>query len=83
MSRTIRRIRDKRRNDSGRSHFEELFTWEWTDNGLASHKVKLEGQAYDKAWWRFHGDRIKGGWSYSASLREMFESTCRAKINWK
>jgi hypothetical protein len=79
MSRTIRRTRDKRRNDSGRSHFDHHWTHDWVRFGSTWKSVKLEGKEFDKAYWRFHSDRVKRGWSYSKTLRAMFEKTTRAQ----
>jgi hypothetical protein len=84
MSRTIRRTRGKRRNKSGRSSFENDYTFDRIHYGhwgyyAPSKNVKLEGKEFDKAYWKFHGDSNKAQWSYFKSWRVSAEKKCRAK----
>ena len=80
MSRTIRRIRDKKKNSPQRYYGD--ITW-WTHDWIRKEeghwiKVKKEGKAYGRGYWRFHGDRIKG-WSYTKWLRQDAEGQARMK----
>ena len=90
MSRTIRRTRDKRRNKSGRSHFEKDYTEFYVEhwNGpTAMHgtwacfpRVKAKGHAFNKGYWFFHGDNHNAhGFSNYTYSRKAAEDTCRAK----
>jgi hypothetical protein len=83
MSRTIRRTRDKKRNKSGRSHFENSYTYDWLHTGPINSiwlKVKMEGKAFEKAYWKFHGDRHNSyGFSNSTWSRFDAETSCRMK----
>lgn len=81
MSRTIRRTRDKRRNKSGRSNFDDWCTHDWVHmegNSRCWVKVKLEGKAYWKGWWRFHSDRLTG-WGNPKGCRVESNRIARAQ----
>jgi hypothetical protein len=83
MSRTIRRTRDKRRNKSGCSNFDTSWTFDWVHpEHLELHgcwvRVKLEGKAYEKAWWRFHSD-WNTTWGNGKGSRVDAEGQCRMK----
>lgn len=94
MSRTIRRTRDKKRNKSGRSHFERDYTFDRecseekeffysADLGISWRSrplVKLQGKAFSKAYWKFHSDTSRGyGWGNPQYSRFAFEKHCRMK----
>jgi len=83
MSRTFRRKGDKKRNKSGRSHFEKDYVNDCYDDrsingwgGLVHYT--LTGKAFDKAFWKFHGDSSNAyGWSNPIGSRKAFEAECR------
>lgn len=83
MSKTFRRKGDKKRNKSGRSHFIRNYVTDCYDDrsingwgGLVHYT--LTGKAFDKGYWKFHGDTNPGyGWGNSSYDRERFEAECR------
>ena len=84
MSRTFRRKGDKKRNKSGRSHFEKRFTVDHVEPPVPGRRygnlplISLEGKAFDKAFWKFHGDSSNAyGWSNPIGSRKAFEAECR------
>jgi hypothetical protein len=88
MSRTIRRTGDKKRNKSGRAHFEHDYTHTYGDSNFESgfyawgckRSVKLEGKEFDKAFWKFHRDNHNSyGWSNHTWDRWHYEQRCRMK----
>lgn len=84
MSRTFRRKGDKKRNKSGRSHFEKDYTVDRATSPIASWRyrnlplISLEGKAFDKGYWKFHRDSGPGyGWGNSNYDRKRSETKCR------
>lgn len=88
MARTVRRTRDKKRNKSGRSHFERDYTHRKPrserPNGFYAWgsyaTIKLEGKEFDQAYWLFHRDHDGGyGWGNHKFDRWHYENRCRMK----
>lgn len=95
MSRTFRRKRSKNQyqRKSGRSHFEHHWTHDREDPDPITmanfsryawacfKKVPLEGKAFDKAFWKFHGDT--GYWGGMKVGRQIAEDRYRMENKMK
>lgn len=90
MSRTMRRTSDKKRFNSGRSHFVDDYIydyeekWEGRDGVVDAWRgkpsKKLTGKEYGRAYHKFHGDTNPGyGWGNYPYSRYHSHQVARAQ----
>lgn len=88
MCRTIRRIKEKKHNKSGKSHFSKSYTttyieiWHGSKSDVVSWGglpcISLEKEQYNKAFHDFHSDTKKNyGWSNPQYSKKLSHITSR------